>query len=249
MKLLLFVSLIAISLQLQAQETVPVGTIVPVQLNSSLRSEKAKAGEQITARVMQDVPLASGRKIHSGAEVIGHVISAQPADNGKGGEISLRFDTLKIGKQNIAMITNLRALADMMDIFEAQVPQTGPDRGTSEDQWTTNQIGGETVYRGSVVTNGSNVVGKSLLSGGVLVHVSSTPGFKCRDGVDENDQQQALWVFSSDACGLYDLPNLTLAHAGRTAPVGQITLQARADNVKVRAGSGLLLRVNGTTHQ
>ncbi|MGA3092905.1 MAG: hypothetical protein ABSD75_30285 [Terriglobales bacterium] len=246
MKQFLFLTLIAFSTLLLAQEKIPVGTILPVQLNSSLRSDKARAGEQISARVMQDVPLPAGRKIPAGAKVIGHVVSARPADNGTGGEISLWFDTLQIGKRRVPMTTNLRALATMMDVSEAQIPESGPDRGTPENAWTTDQIGGEVVYRGGVVAHGSNVVGNSVLGSGVLVHVSSTPGKKCRGEIDSDDQLQALWVFSSDACGLYDLPNLTLTHAGRTDPVGQITLSATRGNVKVRGGSGLLLRVNGT---
>jgi hypothetical protein len=60
--------------------------------------------------------------------------------------------------------------------------------------------------------------------------------------VSGNDQPQALWVFSSDACGLYDFPNLTLTHAGRTNPLGEITLESIKGDVKIPAGSGLLLR-------
>jgi hypothetical protein len=246
MKQFLFVTLIAFSTQLLAQDKIPVGTILPVQLNSSLRSHEARAGEQLSARVMQDVPLPAGRRIHSGAKVIGHVVSARPADNGTAGEISLRFDTLKIGKRHIPMTTNLRALATMMDVSEAQIPESGPDRGTSENEWTTDQIGGEVVYRGGVVAHGSNIVGNSVLGSGVLVHVAAKLDRKCRDEVDGNDQLQALWVFSSDACGLYDLPNLSLTHAGRTDPVGQITLRSNKGNIKIRAGSGMLLRVIGT---
>lgn len=245
MKQFLFITLIAFSTQLLAQDKIPAGTILPLQLNSSLRSDKARTGKQVSARVMQDVPLPAGRKIHSGAKVIGHVVSARPADNGTG-EISLRFDTLEIGKHQIAMSTNLRALATMMDVSEAEVPESGPDRGTSENEWTTDQIGGEVVYRGGVVAHGSSVVGSSVLGSGVLVHISSRPDMKCRGEVAGNDQPQALWVFSSDACGLYDLPDLTLTHAGRTDPVGQITLLSNKSNVKVPAGSGMLLRVNGT---
>jgi len=96
------------------------------------------------------------------------------------------------------------------------------------------------------VAHGSNIVGNSVLGSGVLVHVAAKPGLKCRDEVDGNDQLQALWVFSSDACGLYDLPNLSLTHAGRSDPVGQMTLSSNKGNVKVRAGSGMLLRMNGT---
>ena len=67
-----------------AQDTIPAGTILPVRLNSSLRSNGASAGESIGARVMQDVPLVGGFRIHAGAKVIGHVISATPASNGRG---------------------------------------------------------------------------------------------------------------------------------------------------------------------
>jgi hypothetical protein len=245
MKQFLFVTLLAFSTQSFAQDKIPAGTILPVQLNSSLRSDKARAGDQVSARVMQDVPLLAGRKIHSGAKVIGHVVSARPADSGTGGEISLRFDTLEIGERQIAMTTNLRALATAMDISEAQVPESGPDRGTPENWWTTDQIGGEVDYHSAVVARGSNIVGNSLLGSGVLVHVSSGPGMKCRGELDGNDHMQALWVFSSDACGLYDLPNLSLPHAGRTDPVGQITLHSHKGNVRIRGGSGMLLRVIG----
>jgi hypothetical protein len=243
MKRFLFVTLIAFSTQLFGQDEIPVGTILPVQLNSSLRSDKARVGEQISARIMQDVPLPGGRKIHAGAKVIGHIVAARPAVNGMMADLSLRFDTLATGRRRVPMITNLRALATMMDVSEAQVPESGPDRGTSENAWTTDQIGGEVVYRGGVVANGSNIVGNSVLGSGVLVHSRSIPGTKCRGEMDGNDQVQALWVFSSDACGLYDLPNLTLAHAGRSDPVGQISLHSSKGNVKIRGGSGMLLRV------
>jgi hypothetical protein len=243
MKQFLFVTLIAFSTQLSAQDKIPVGTVLPVQLNSSLRSDKARVGEQISARIMQDVPLPGGRKIHAGAKVIGHIVSASPAVNGMMADLSFRFDMLAMGKQRVAMMTNLRALATMMDVSEAQIPESGPDRGTSENAWTTDQIGGEVVYRGGVVAHGSNVVGNSVLGSGVLVHLSSRPGTKCHGDLAGNDQIQALWVFSSDACGLYDLPNLNLSHAGRTDPVGQITLHSNKGNVKIRGGSGMLLRV------
>ena len=228
-----------------AQDTIPGGTILPLQLNSALRSNRASAGERISARVMQDVPLSGGLRIRAGASVIGHVVSATPAVNGRAAEISLRFDTLVSEKKRWAMTTNLRALATMMDVSEAQIPDSGPDRGTSEYSWTTEQIGGEVDYRGGgAIVHASEIVGHSVPDG-VLVRAISKPGEKCRGEVDGNDQPQALWVFASDACGLYDFPDLTLPHAGRTPPLGEITLQSSKGNVSVRAGSGMLLRVNG----
>lgn len=42
-----------------AQEAIPPGTVLPVQLESTLDSLKNKLGQIITARFMQDVPLSA----------------------------------------------------------------------------------------------------------------------------------------------------------------------------------------------
>lgn len=132
----------------------------------------------------------------------------------------------------------------MMDVSEAQIPESWPDRGTSEYSWTTDQIGGEVDYRGGgAIVHAAEIVGHSVPNG-VLVHVSAKPGTKCRGEVYGDDHPQALWVFSSDACGLYDFPGMILSHAGRTDPVGQITFLSGTGNLNIRAGSGMRLRVN-----
>lgn len=243
MKQLFFVCLVVLSPQLFAQDQIPVGTILPVQLNSSLRSNKVRAGQPISARVMQDVPLPGGRKIQAGAKVMGHIVSARPAVNGMMSDVCLRFDTLAIGKQRVAMTTNLRALASMMDVEDAQIPPTGTDRGTPWAWRTRNLIGDEVAYGEGPVARGTDIVGQALADG-VLAPVRRNPEAGCRGEISGNAEPQALWVFSSDACGLYDLPKLTLAHAGRTDPVGLIKLLSNKGNVKVSRGSGMLLRMN-----
>jgi hypothetical protein len=243
MKRALLIALIAFAPQLLAESVIPAGTILPVELNSSLQSQKSRSGQLITGRIMQDVPLPNGNKIHAGSKVIGHVLDAKPAGKGAGGQISLRFDTLIAGGQRIPLTANLRALASMMNVSEAQVPETGPDRGTSEYSWTTDQIGGEIDYRGEAVFHGAHMVGNPVADG-VLAPVSSQRGTKCRGAVQGNHESQALWVFSSDACGLYGFPDVTLTHAGRTEPVGAIILQSNKGDLKIRAGSGMLLRVD-----
>jgi len=50
--------LLLCSLGLFAQEAIPPGTVLPVQLKSTLDSLKSKPGQTITARIMQDVPLS-----------------------------------------------------------------------------------------------------------------------------------------------------------------------------------------------
>ncbi len=79
-------------------------------------------------------------------------------------------------------------------------------------------IRGEVVYRGGgPVAKGLLTVGEPARNG-VLVRVSTSSGTRCRGEIGAAARLQALWVFSSDACGTYDLPHINVTHAGRTDP-------------------------------
>ena len=227
------------------QTTIPAGTILPLRLNSALNSRKSKAGQAISARLMQDVPLARKSKIHAGAKVIGHLLEVIPATATSGARISFQFDTLEVSKHKVPITTNLRALASMLEVEEAQIPQAGPDRGTSQNSWTTVQVGGDVVYRGGgPVARGLEVVGTPT-SDGVLVRLRENPEGKCRGETDGNDRPQAMWIFSADACGAYGFSDLTIIEAGRSSsPPGQITLASTTGNFDIRSGSGILLRLD-----
>lgn len=238
-----WLALLMLSTALLGQSTIPPGTILPVELDSAIRSARSRPGQVLSARTMQDVPLADGAKIKSGTKVLGRVIAVQRLTSGVGAKITFRFDTLVVGRRRIPIVTNLRALASMLEVNEAQVPETGPDRGSDAFDWGTIQIGGEADYHGSVITNGFRTVGKSVPPTGALVQPMAIRG-ACRAKLDDNNEAQATWVFGSNACGLYGFSNLMLAHAGRTNPVGEIVLTSDHGNVEVRAGSGMLLRVD-----
>jgi len=193
---------------------------------------------------MQDVPLSSGMKIHAGAKVVGQVLRVNPAGHGQPAEIALRFDQVTFGRRSIPVVTNLRALASMMEVETAQIPPAGTDRGTPWAWTTRNLIGGEVAYgQGGPVVHGADIVGNSLF-GGVLVSARASADKRCRGEVAGNNRPQAFWVFASDACGLYGMDDVEIAHAGRTPAVGEITLTGKTGNVEISGGSGMLLRVN-----
>ncbi len=81
MKVILLVNVVALSTGLLAQNAIPSATILPLRLSSSLNSEKSKPGQAITARIMQDVPLAAGSTIHAGTRVMGHVVDVTPTNS------------------------------------------------------------------------------------------------------------------------------------------------------------------------
>ena len=229
------------------ENKVPPGSILPAVLRTPLSFDKCKIGQIVRAKIAQDVPLPDGSKIGKGSQIEGHILETTPTTNGTGREISIQFDNLKIAGRWFPIKTNLRAIAGFMLVLDASVPKEAPAEGTPFDWLPTTQIGGDSVYGlwGPVMSwqDTSEVVGKSV-GDGILARPKSKEGTICRGIVGGNDHQQALWVFSTDACGSYGIEHLKIVHAGRTAPAGMIVLASATQNVKLRTGDGLLLRVD-----
>jgi hypothetical protein len=224
--------------------SIPPGTILPIRLNHGL-SDRSHPGSAISGRVMQSVPLPNAEAIPAGATISGTVTAVQPAASGASPTVSFSFNQLEIHHQKFPISVDLRAVASSMEISLAQIPEVSSGFGTPTTWADTVQIGGDYVYGagGEVTDQHNQKVGKALLEGGVLVRVKAQPGTPCRGELGDSDRLQALWVFSADACGVYGLQRVKITNAGRTDPVGVITLTAESGHVKVGSGSGMLLRI------
>jgi hypothetical protein len=216
------------------------GTLLPVQLSSTISWDKAVPGQPISARIAQDVALENGVVLRRGTKVVGHIVSVTP---GNPSRIAFTFDKVEYSKSNsVSVATNLRALASFLEIDGASLPSTGPDRGTPSVWWNTVQVGGEALYGSGPLTRGEQVVGHWVSGGGAVGQVAENG--ECRGEVAGNTRDQSLWLFSTDACGVYGYSDVAIEHAGRTTPEGEITLTSTKPNLKIRAGSGILLRVD-----
>ena len=205
----------------QAAELIPAGTILPVTLNSTLRSDKSASGATMTATVMQDIPLGAGKTLRRGSKVTGHVIeTATPGRGSDESKISFQFDGLQFENRTVPISVNVRALASFMEVEAAQVPTTGGD-GDSEAVWSLVKIGAD------------------------QIRISPDVSAECAAGSNANNTRQAFWLFSPDACGTYGLGDVKISRSGRTAPVGEVTLSSNGRAVKVGPGSAMLLRVSG----
>ena len=161
--------------------------------------------------------------------------------------MSWKFDRLVVRGSSIPLQTNLRALALVTEIHDAQLPTNtaGGDRGSSELDWNTVQVGGDVVYgrRGGVVMHGGEVVGHSVFGDGVLVTPVAERGSQCQSSIGEG-RPQAFWLFSASACGVYGYPEVWIVPARQSDPVG-VTVVASHGRIKIEVGSGILLRVLG----
>lgn len=222
-----------------AENELPAGTLLPVALGHGINAGKLHAGDQIHARVMQSIP---GTAVRRGARVVGRVVAVSSGSNGPA-KVAIRFDAVRSQGRVIPVSTDLRAVASPMEVQMAQVPVDMSSRGLTPETWTTQQIGGDQVYRGGgPVARGETPVGKPVPYGVEAVPQPSANG-PCR-GAQGNGQPQALWLFSANACGVYGFGNLRIERAGRSS--GTIVLSSNAGNLKVGGGSALLLHVQGS---
>ncbi len=235
-------AILAMPAVVTADEALPAGTILPVCLERSVNASKAHPGMEIRAKLMQDIP---GTFIRRGAVVIGHVVKVNSSSAGQV-NLEIAFDAVKMHSRQIPLKADLRALASFVAVEEAQIPEDMSSRGLNEQTWTTEQIGGDQVYRGGgPVEEGSTAVGQPTPYG-ALDSPLTQAGEPCRGVMDDANQPQAFWLFSADACGVYGYSNIRIEHSGRTEPVGTIDLVSVRGKLILYGGSGMLLRVQGS---
>ena len=226
----------------RSAEPIPAGTILPISLNSTLRSDKSGSGAAITATVMQDVPLGSGETLRKGSKVTGHVVEATtPGKGSDESKISFQFDQVQFGNQTIPITTNLRAVASRSAVLAATPQLTSPDYADNQIQ-----IGGDQISygEGGPVMVGEQVVGKYTRQG-VLAYVDDS-GTPSRDTNNQHAHLQAFWLFSINARGAYGFDDLTIPQAGRSEPLGEVTLASSRKALKLDKGIAMLLRVDGS---
>jgi hypothetical protein len=241
---LLLALALALPSTVAAAQTIPDGTVLPVMLNPTLDARHSKPGQKITGRIKQDVPLPGGSNIPRNSTIVGEVVSTTPAASSSPSRLAIKFDSVLVKGRQIPIIAHLRALASMTEVFEARMPTNAwDDYGTSPSDWNTVQVGGAGVFRGSgqLIGNGQ-VMGRATDAGAVTAKLVAAPARGCNgDGGGE----QALWIFSPWACGVYGVNDLKIAHTGRTDPAGVIEFESPRD-VRIQGGSGWLLRVDSS---
>jgi hypothetical protein len=227
------------------QPVVPIsaGTILPVSLNTTLRSDKSRSGTTIIATVRQDVPLGMGETLRAGSQLTGHVIeTTAPGTGSDEAKISFQFDQVRFGSLTIPIKTTLRAIASRSAVSGAT-----PEITSSEYADYTIEIGGDQISygEGGPVIARSRVVGKYTRQG-VLAYVDQDSGTPSGGSIDDNSRPQAFWLFSVNASGAYGFGNMQITHSGSTEPLGQVTLASNSKAVKVGKGSAMLLLVDGS---
>jgi hypothetical protein len=228
----------------QTSSQLPVGLILAARLKDSFKVKDLQKGTIVEMQVMQDTPLPDRDKIPMKALVRGSVVGRAQDSDGPGVNVTFAFTQVAHKDQNFSIATGLRAIASYMAVRNAQTPLNGINTGSPPGWANTVQVGGDIRYGdgGPVRNRHKQKVGKGVL-GGVLVHISANPSLGCDGPIKGQDYLQALWVFSSDACGVYGMKEVTLSRTGNSDPVGEFTLHFEKDDMKLDGGTAFLFQI------
>jgi len=230
---------IALFLPVVPSDKIPVGTVIPVMLSSRLNA-KAKPDESIDGKVMQEITLPSGITIREGTRIQGHTVSVSKGKSGS--SIVVKFTGLQEEDRKVPVTIGVLAVASMANVNEAHRPVGGNPDVDPDTQWVTRQVGGDVVKRGwGQVFSSGGVTGKWVGGSSVVIKLTPNEAAGCSTGPGY-DREQAVWVFSSSACGTYGLGKTKVVNSGTGSHVGDITLTSNRD-IDIRSGSGWMLIV------
>ena len=227
---------------------VPQGTAFPVRCVHSVDAGKARPGDRITAKTLQVVILPGALRLPKGTLLVGHVVDAQPYyfdpepyAHQKPSSISIHFDL--IGNGNLILPVNLsvRALASTFQSRSAFGPHYLDD---TDGLGTMILIGGDefSPLDKTVRDDGGDVIAYNRKEG-VFARLLPSDDRESQSGqhCGSTSTEQAVAIFSPDACGLYGFGGVSMPHAGRSGS-GTFTLVSRGSSIKLNAGSTALLQ-------
>lgn len=213
----------------QAQPSSPrlaPGSVIPVQLTKTVDAKKAKTGDEVVARVTQDMKTSSGEVlVAKDTKIMGHVTQAQArTKEQKESELGIAFDHA---------MTKTGEMDQPMSIQAVIAPlnnSSGGDSGSSQ---------GAPVSGGS--TASSPTGSHSSAMGGAPPTPPPSPS--AATGTDATGAGGARPPINGNTQGVIGMPELKLEANAENAALGSVMSSAKG-NVKLESGTVMLLRVN-----
>jgi hypothetical protein len=222
------------------------GTNLQAELTKPVDAKKAKPGDQVTAKLTQDVKANGHVVLHKGSKLMGHVTEAQARSKGQAeSKLGIVFDKAQLkGGEEASINAVIQALAPPARATAlAGADETGslsaPMGGGAPAGGGGGLVGG--VTRGAGSTLGSATGSVSNVGGGAVAGVNSTVNSAAGTAAGGLNAQGALMSTSRGVVGLQGLTLNSASAAGAQTSVISSTTQ----NVKLESGTQMILQVSG----
>lgn len=201
------------------------GSVIPVELTKAVDAKKAKTGDEVVARVTQDLKTSSGELLMAkDTKIMGHVTQAQARTREqKESELGIAFDhaMTKTGEMNQPM--SIQAIIAPLDNSSAGGgnTQSAPVSGGS--------------------TASPTMTSRNTAMGGAPPPPPPSPGAAA--GTDATTGSSARPPINGNTQGVIGMPELKLEANAQNAALGSVMSSGKR-NVKLESGTLMLLRVN-----
>jgi hypothetical protein len=203
------------------------GSVIPVQLTKSIDAKKVKTGDQVVAKVTQDLKTSSGEVlVPKDTKILGHVTEAQArTKEQKESQLGIAFDhaVMKNGS-DVQLPMSIQAIVGQQN--------NNPNAAGGSDQQPAASPSAPSTGGGSARPG---MAGSSAAPSAPPSEAGAAPS-------DAGSAKNASPQINGQTQGVVGIPNMSLA-PGANATQGSVVTSDK-NNVKLESGTMLLLKVN-----
>jgi hypothetical protein len=221
--------------QAQRSPKIAPGSVLPVSLIKTVDAKKVKNGDEVLAKVTQDMKNPSGEVlVPKDTKVIGHVTEVQPRNKQqKESEVAIAFDraVMKNGSE-LQMPMSIQAIIGSNNANSSNASAGNPNANESGNSAPANS--------GGMAPSPSG--GRSAGMGGAppQSQTASLPSSPDNSSAQTGSANRPPITAKTE--GVIGIPNLALTAAAPNAQGSLVT--SEKENVKLESGTLMLLRVN-----
>lgn len=226
--------------------TLSSGTSLQAELSKSVDAKKAKAGDQVEAKLTQDVKADGKVVLHKGSKLMGHVTEAQ-ARNKESAEskLGIVFDKAVLkGGQEVAFNGVIQAIAPPAQVALSAAGDESSSLGSGMGSGSGTSMGGG--RSGGVVGSATGAVSPAVGSTvGAVGNTAGSVGGSATGAVNSTVGATAHGALNSTSHGVVGLQGLALNTAATGNAQGSV-ISSVDRNVKLDSGTQLVLQVAGS---
>jgi hypothetical protein len=211
------------------------GSVIPVQLATTIDAKKAKPGDEVVAKVTMDLKSSSGEVVvPKDTKVVGHVTEAQARNKEqKESQVGIAFDHAVLKDGDVSLPMSIQAVI---------APPTNSNNNNANNAGSPDQ---SAPAGGGSATSSPTGAGRSGSTGsaGQTQPSNTAPKAVGTEGTNNTAQEaSARPQITGNTQGVVGISNLKLEPAQTTAQ-GSV-LSSDKNNVKLESGTFMLLKVN-----
>jgi len=205
------------------------GSVIPVQLTKTLDAKKAKTGDQVVAKVTQDMKTSSGEVlVPRDTKIVGHVTEAQARTKEQSqSQVGIAFDRAVMRSGEVQLPMSIQAII-------------APPRANADNE--AGSAGNDQAASTSRGAGGMSGAGRAGATGTTPTGAAgSTPEGNTAPTESSNEGSTQPQI-TGNTQGVIGISNVKLETAQNSAQGSVVS--SEKNNVKLESGTLLLLRVN-----